>query len=265
MLNRPHNFVVCLTLVLLSLATGCSSEGLRNGDLNAVQLGSAKPLAGNVYLIRGWIGVFSTGMDQLGEKLDKQGIRSTVFQDGQHGVLADQIVKVYKGKSNNAEPLILIGHSYGADDVVTVARQLDEANIPVDLLITVDATTPPNVPKNVKLCYNYFQSNGTDFIPMFRGIPLTRDSDAKNVRIVNVDLRKDRKDLLEEHTNHINIDKNMKLHEVLVSHVLEVCPPRNVWVARHGLPSTQPAIGTAALPARSTVVPAANQASRIAQ
>ena len=264
MLNRPHNFVVCLTLVLLALATGCSSEGLRNGDLNGVQIGSTKPYAGNVYLIRGWIGVFSTGMDQLGDKLELKGVRARVFQDGQHSVLADQIVKVYKGKTNNSEPLILIGHSYGADDVVSVARELDQANIPVDLLITVDATTPPNVPKNVKLCYNYFQSNATDIIPMFRGIPLTPDSDAKNVRIVNVDLRKDRKDLLEEHTNHINIDKNMKLHEVLVNHVLEVCPPRPVWMAHHMAPTSQPSIGTAAVPARSTVMPAANQA-RIAQ
>jgi hypothetical protein len=101
---------------------------------------------------------------------------------------------------------------------------------------------------------------------MFRGIPLTPDPDAKGVKIVNVDLRKERKDLLEEHTNHINIDKNMKLHGVLVSHVLEVCPPRNVWLAaHHGAPSTQPAIGTAAVPARPSVVPAANQAARIAQ
>jgi pimeloyl-ACP methyl ester carboxylesterase len=264
MLNRPHNFVVCLAIVLSALATGCSSEGLRNGDLSAVQIGSTKPHAGNVYLIRGWIGVFSTGMDQLGEQLDKQGIRSTVYQDGQHNALADQIAKVYKGKTNNSEPLVLIGHSYGADDVVTVARRLNEDNIPIDLLVTVDATTPPDVPKNVKLCYNYFQSNATDVIPMFRGIPLTPDSDAKNAKIYNIDLRKDRKDLLEEHTNHINIDKNMKLHEVLVNHVLEVCPPRAVWAARHGMPSTQPAIGTAAVPARSSVMPAADQA-RIAQ
>src|ERR1051325_2512454 len=107
-----------ITLACLSLCAGCSSQGLRNGDLNAVQINSTAPRAGNVYLIRGWIGVFSTGMDQLSDKLSAQGIRTVVYQDGQHNVLADQIIKVYKGQTTHSEPLILIGHSYGADDVV---------------------------------------------------------------------------------------------------------------------------------------------------
>jgi hypothetical protein len=257
MLFRPYSIVALMTLGALALTTGCSSEGLRNGDLNAVQINSAAPRAGNVYLIRGWIGVFSTGMDQLGEKLTAKGVRTVVFQDTQHGVLADQIVKVYSGKTKSSEPLILIGHSYGADDVVSVARELDKANIPVDCLITVDATTPPAVPKNVRLCYNYFQSNATDVVPMFRGIPLHAE-DGSNVKINNYDLRKDRTDLLESNTNHINIDKNVKLHEVLVNHVLEVCPIRSVWLAQHNglVPTSQPAYG--ATPAPNSVRSASN-------
>ncbi len=251
MFIRRNPFVVVLTLACIALSTGCSSEGLRNGDLNAVQINSTTPRAGNVYLIRGWIGVFSTGMDQMGEKLTAAGVRSTVFQDNQHSVLADQLIKVYKGQTTHSEPLVLIGHSYGADDVVAVARRLDEANIPVDCLITVDATTPPAVPKNVKVCFNYFQSNATDVIPMFRGIPL-HDDEGASVKIVNIDLRKDRKDLLEENTNHINIDKNVKLHAVLLADVLEICPPRNAWLAQHnGMPPTsQPVVG-----ARTTATP----------
>jgi len=117
---HTNHFVVAVTLACLTLSLGCSSQGLRNGDLNAVQIGSTQPRAGNVYLIRGWIGVFSTGMDQLSEKLSAQGIRTVVYQDGQHNVLADQIIKTYQGKTDKSEPLVLIGHSYGADDVVAV-------------------------------------------------------------------------------------------------------------------------------------------------
>jgi len=239
MMNRHHN-VVILFFGLLALATGC--QGLKNGDLQSVQTTSTSPRAGNVYLIRGLIGVFSTGMDTLGDQLTATGVRAHVYQDAQWDYLGDQLVKTYKGKTQNSEPLVLIGHSYGADDVVRVARKLDAAGIPVDLMITVDATVPPNVPKNVKLCYNYYQSTATDFIPMFRGIPLTPDPDAK-LKIVNIDLRKERSDLLEPGTNHINIDKNMKLHAVLVKHVEEVCLPRQTWAARHNgalSPSSQP-------------------------
>jgi hypothetical protein len=236
MIKHHHNVVICF-LALLALATGC--QGLKNGDLHQVQTTSAKSRVGNVYLIRGLIGVFSTGMDTLSDQLAAAGIQTHVYQDAQWDYLGQQLTETYKGKTANSEPLVLIGHSYGADDVVRVARKLDEAGIPVDLMITVDATVPPNVPKNVKLCYNYFQSTSTDFIPMFRGIPLTPDKDA-NLKIVNIDLRKERTDLLEPNTNHINIDKNLKLHAVLVNHVEEVCVTRQTWAARHGMPASQP-------------------------
>src|SRR5215510_4773810 len=173
MLSRYQQCAVFI-FCLLGLATGC--QGLKNGDLQQVQTTSTQPRVGNVYLIRGLIGVFSTGMDTLSDQLTAQGIQTHVYQDAQWDYLGQELVKTYKGKTQNSEPLVLVGHSYGADDVVRVSRMLDAAGIPVDLLITVDATVPPNVPKNVKLCYNYFQSTSTDFIPMFRGIPLTPDN-----------------------------------------------------------------------------------------
>jgi hypothetical protein len=250
MKHLKSTFIVATALVGLAAGMGC--QGLKNGDMKMVQTTSSDQRAGNVYLVRGLIGVFSTGMDTLGDQLTEAGLRTNVYQDAQRDALAAQLVETYKGKKDY-EPLVLVGHSYGADDVVTIARRLDEAGIAVDLLVTIDATTPPRVSKNVKLCYNYFQSTSTDFIPMFRGIPLTPDDDAKNVKIVNIDLRKDRKDLLEPDTNHINIDKNMKLHKVLVDHVLEVCPTRAVWAAQHGgaMPATQPTYGARANPVRN--------------
>lgn len=228
--------MLALLPALALTSVGC--KGLENGKMEWVQPTSDARHAGNVYLIRGLIGVFSTGMDDLGDKLILQGVRAKVYQDTQHSELADQIVREYKGASN-PEPLVLIGHSYGADDVVRVSNVLNEHGIKVDLLITVDATIPPQVPANVVTCYNYFQSNATDVIPMFRGIPLQHAPGA-NGTLMNIDLRKDRTDLLEKGTNHINIDKNPLLHNVVIKEVLDVCPTRDVWVASHGA-SQQPA------------------------
>lgn len=239
MMNRRNYFVFILTVSLAMVGMGCN--GLKNGNMALVQTTSGMPRAGNVYLIRGWIGVFSTGMDTLGDQIREAGVRSQVYQDTQHGELADQIATVYRNQKN-VEPIVLIGHSYGADDVVRVARRLDEDGIPVDLLLTIDATIPPKVPKNVKLCLNYYQSNITDFVPMFRGIPLEAE-DGANVKILNMNIRKDRTDLLVPGTNHANIDKDMKLHEEVVKDVLRICPPREVWAAQHGATS-QPAYGS---------------------
>lgn len=229
-------------LGLLVLAVGC--QGLNNGKMEWVQTGSTSPRAGNVYLIRGLIGVFSTGMDNMSDQLNAAGVRAHVYQDMQTGPLAETIATQYAGVKN-AEPLVLIGHSYGADDVLRVAHTLEDKGVTVDLVITVDATTPPSVPKNVKLCYNYYQSQVTDVIPMFRGIPLKQEPGSSG-QLVNMNLRKDRQDLLESDTNHINIDKNQKVHRTILEQVLAVCPPRDVWVSRHGgKPAAPPAVSDA--------------------
>src|SRR5262245_47565873 len=103
-----------LFLVVVGLA-GC--QGLTPGQMDWVQPTSEAPRAGNVYLIRGLIGVFSTGMDELGDKVVQSGVRAKVFQDNQYDYLGDAIIKEYKGVKD-PEPLILVGHSYGADDVM---------------------------------------------------------------------------------------------------------------------------------------------------
>jgi hypothetical protein len=224
---------------------GC--QGLQNGKMDWVQPTSTAPRAGNVYLIRGLIGVFSTGMDELCGKLEKQGISAHVFQDGQQYVLEDEIIRKYKGVQD-PEPLVLIGHSYGADDVMRISQKLKDAGVKVDLAVTIDSTTPPPVPPNVALTYNYYQSTLTDGIPMFRGIPL-KEEQPGSVKVYNMDLRKDRTDLLVPGTNHINIDKNPLLHDVIVKQVLETCIPRETWVARHG-GAVRPAANVQATPAQ---------------
>lgn len=231
-----------LSSLLLVLVVGC--QGLTNGQQGWVQPTSEAKLAGNVYLVRGLIGVFSTGMDELQTKLTDVGVRANVFQEAQEDALTDWLVAAYKNNPRH-EPLVLIGHSYGADDVVRIAQRLEPHGIKIDLLISVDATTPPEVPGNVTVCYNYYQSQVTDGIPMFRGIPLTLKPGA-NVDLHNVNLRKDRTDLLVAGMNHINIDKNPLLHRVIVQQVMGVCPPRDVWAARMNAPQpqAQPAAGT---------------------
>jgi pimeloyl-ACP methyl ester carboxylesterase len=225
------NARIVLGLVLTCLiGAGCS--GMKGGDLSKVQVDSDRARAGNAYLVRGLIGVFSTGMDELAAQLEAAGIRAHVYQSEQRGDLARRLIEVYRN-APAPEPLILIGHSYGADDVIRTARDLDRAGIPVDLIVTVDATTPPRVPKNVKLVWNFYQSSpATDWWPMFRGIPLELEKDAK-VTLHNIDIRdpKYADEMLEPGTNHVNIDKNAKLQRVVVQRVVENTPTREQWTS----------------------------------
>jgi hypothetical protein len=214
---------------LLAAAAGCSH--VPNGDLAAIQPVSNAPRAGNVYLVRGWIGVFSTGIDTLSHKVNAEGVRGLVYQDGQWHSLADAIAEKYKD-AKDPEPLVLVGHSFGADDVVAIARELDRANVAVDLLVTIDPTTPPAVPKNVRHCYNMYKPGALDVLPMLRGIPLQPDA-GFNGKLENVNIRDDRPDLLQGDVTHFNIEKKDTIHREAVKQILATCPPRPVWTAAH--------------------------------
>ncbi len=237
-----------MSLVLMALLIGgCSSESMRPGDLSLVQTFSDKPRAGNVYLLRGWIGVWSTGIDKLGEEINQMGIRATVYRCEQWQELTDAILQKYKDQKST-EPLILVGHSWGADHAIDLAHRLEAAHIPIDLIVTLDPVTPPKVPGNVKWCHNVFQTNGIwQPIPYFRGVPLEKEEGSKGV-LENLDIRKDRTDLLEPNTDHYNIEKNPKIHKEVMAQIEKVCPPRQEWVRTH--PGAQSTVAAGAQPQR---------------
>ncbi len=215
-------YIFAMWVALISL-TGCAT--ITPGSLDRVQSVSDQPRLGNVYLLRGFIGVFSDGINSISQTLDQSGVRATVYQDDQWDQLGSAIRTRY-ANSAQREPIVLIGHSFGADDVLRISRDLEANDIPVDLVVTIDPVIPPVVPANVKCCYNLYQSNGVwDKLPLFRGIPLSQETGSSG-QLRNMDVRKDRTDLLERRTNHFNIEKNRKIHAEVVKQVLSTCPPR---------------------------------------
>lgn len=164
--------------------------------------------------MRGWRDLWSHGIDTLADELRGEGLDARTYRAAQWRELAEAIEK-----SKSTEPLVLIGFSYGADDVIKVSRRLHR---PVDLLIVIDPVTPPTVPANVRRCYDFYETNGVwDVFPWLRGIPLRSDSPAN---LTNVNLRKARPDLIEPDTSHSTIAANPKLHHEIRMKVLETLP-----------------------------------------
>ncbi|MBC8105071.1 MAG: hypothetical protein H7Z14_00650 [Anaerolineae bacterium] len=223
--------VVPIAFMALILMIGAGCHAIQPGNVHAVAPVSNAPRAGNAYLLRGFIGIFSTGIDNLGGEIKKSGVNAMVFQDDQWSSLAGTIRKKYSS-APNSEPLVLIGHSYGADDVVRIARELKRDNITVDLLVTLDPVTPPTIPSNVKRCINIYQSNGVwDTLPWLRGVPVEASKNA-NTELANYNIRVDRTDLFEPGLDHFNIEKKKKVHGEVIKYVLTACPPRNEWAMR---------------------------------
>jgi hypothetical protein len=225
-MKRPTT-LIALGIFCALAACGCSS--MTPGDVSRVQPVSDRPYAGNVYLLRGFIGIWSYGINDIGKKVADAGIRASIYQEDQWGEVCKAIIDKYENSPNH-EPLVIIGHSYGADDALKMAKKLQQHNINVDLIITLDPVTPPKVPTNVRLCYNIYQPGMLDMLPFFRGVKLESEAEGN---LQNVNIRGERRDLLEPNTDHFNIEKNPLIHAEIVKKVREFCPPRAAWVSAH--------------------------------
>ena len=200
-----------ITLAALALL-GCGR--LPAGRVDALP---AAPRPGHVYLVRGFLDWYSTGIDVLGDRLTAAGVSAAVYREEQWGDVADALL----ARPAPATPLVLVGFSYGADDVVLIARRLAGRGRPVDLLVTIDPVTPAAVPANVRRCANFYELNPPwDVLPFLRGLPLAADPGGP--RIANVNVR-GRPDLDEPGTSHATIAANEKVHRAIVSLVLQTC------------------------------------------
>lgn len=221
--------IAALTLLGL-LSTGCAN--IAPGKTEAIQpvATTEDTRVGHAYLFRGFIGIFSTGMNTLGDELKEQGVDATVFQADQWASVADTIAERYHN-APNAEPIVLVGHSYGADNILRIAQRLKDKDVKIDLIITLDPVTPPQVPPNVTQVVNLYQSNGVmDALPWLRGIPLEMEK-PDSVKLTNANIRTDRTDLLVDGLNHFNIEKQPKVHDEVIKQIEEVCVTRATWAA----------------------------------
>lgn len=80
--------------------------------------------------------------------------------------------------------IIIYGHSWGASETVTLARELEKDGIPVLLTIQVDSISKSHqddgmIPGNVSQAANFYQPNG-----LLRGRPEIRPADATRTQII---------------------------------------------------------------------------------
>src|SRR5258708_15709727 len=117
-----------------------------------------------VLFLRGWFGVFSTGLDVIADALNAKGIHAEAIGHLAWKTAAEDILRARaQGKTDS---IVLVGHSQGANNVIDMARVLEAQNVPVALLATLAPYRQDPVPANVMRAINYYQSGGW-------GAPLT--------------------------------------------------------------------------------------------
>ena len=225
--------VLLATLVGLSGCMDITGRGAAPLEKTVDASRETRPLEGHVYCMRGWLGIFSTGMDDLASKLDKV-VPSVSVADEEWYRLKGFLEEEHDA-GHLKEPLILVGHSWGADDQIRVAEDLGKHGITVDLLITIDPVTPPSIPSNVKRCVNIYKSHpATDWFPFWRGVEVSRH--AKDVPVTNIDLRDAKLGFDTDAIDHINVEKNAGVHQLVLDEIRKVCPPRSAHATPNGIP-----------------------------
>src|SRR6516165_8688448 len=195
----------------LSGQRGAKAQGLLGILCVAIALvwSGATKAETRVYLLRGWFGVFSTGLDTLATELRGKGIKAETVGHLAWKSMASDIVKWHA--TGDSGPLVLIGHSQGANNVIDMARLLQRENISVDLLVTLAPAGQDPIPVNVVRAINYYNSPGW-------GAPVTADAGYRG-KLTNINLGGD------IGIYHMAIDKNPKIQAEIERAILSVPQP----------------------------------------
>jgi hypothetical protein len=159
-----------------------------------------------VDLLRGLADIFSRGMDTLTERLNRQGYSARVYSTQGWQSVAHRVADKYSRGHKNI--VVIIGHSLGANATFDIANYLNQQNIPIELIVTFDATRPQPVPKNVLHLVNFFQENGF-------GKQVSPGPDFKG-ELTNIDLTAD------TGLSHTTIEKSPRLHMMVMNKIEEV-------------------------------------------
>jgi hypothetical protein len=163
-----------------------------------------------VLLLRGWFGVFSTGMDGLADELKSKGIKAQVAGHLYWSTALKEIVR--DRAAGKTGPLVLVGHSQGANNVIDMARSLEKQKIPVDLLVTLAPFMQDPIPGNVVRAVNFYQSPGW-------GAPLTTDRGFHG-KLSNINVSDDWT------IAHVSIDKSARIHAEIAREIAALVQPR---------------------------------------
>jgi RHS repeat-associated protein len=120
------------------------------------------------------------------------------------------------------EPIILVGHSWGADTAVEVAEKLNKLGISIDLLVTIDAIgkssavdlSGDTIPSNVKENLNFYQRNEGEILQGGANTAASSKTHVINYNMTYTDGYSSTRSV-----THTNIDDNRFIQETVSSRI----------------------------------------------
>lgn len=209
-----RSLIACAVITL----AGCPSSE-PTGRVDPVQVSCAA----RVYLLRGLADVFSLGLDELAEKLRAIGVDARSIS----GPSWPELLTILDSPAHSPdEPIILMGHSYGADDALNLCKQLQARGIDVDLVFLIDATDPRPVPANVARCVHIYIPTeiGAALPSVFAGNPIVAEDGNDRTVIENRQMTVDEFGPAARSVDHFTLDSSPLMHDAAIAEVRRICP-----------------------------------------
>ena len=171
--------------------------------LSATSFAATPAFSEEVYMIRGFLNVFSDGMNQMTRQLKSKGIRAKAISNGDWSGIANDIIRRAKQKKVSY-PIVIVGHSLGGVEAARFANTLGKAGVKTDLLIGLDPgfPQPPALTKGAVQVVNYKIPSGKNY----------RRGSGFNGKITTIDVSK-------YGTDHVGIDKNKSVQNLVISKI----------------------------------------------
>jgi len=165
---------------------------------------------GEVYLLRGLMDVFSRGLDVMGAKINRAGVYALVNSYANWQEIADEIIARDR-RGEVSYPVVIIGHSLGANDASKMATYLGKRGVKVSYVVGFDPTEPGYVGANVGTVVNYYLPNGKNN-RMFKGSGFA--GSVQNVSVTNMDV------------THTTIEKDASLQNRVIGKIMGMTKAR---------------------------------------
>ena len=162
-----------------------------------------------VYLLRGFLNVFSLGMDQLAGELRQRGIEAVVANHTLSGVYANEAIR--DCKAGVISSIDIVGHSLGATAGVGMADEIGQAGLKVALVATVDPVTPTAAPSNVAMLKNFYISDGVG--------KTVAAGQGFHGSLQNIDVKSD------PGTGHVSIARSAFVHQQILRYIASANTP----------------------------------------
>lgn len=187
---RPDYIWIAAVVLSLPAISGCSTTGWSAAHApvsnHATPSGGSQPGADQVIVVHGSVGYWP-GCNDFVANLAVRGAPATTIRGWEVNRTADRIAAARRSGTETG-PLVLVGYSRGANDALRLARRLQQSDIPVTKLVLLETAFNDSVPANVESCLNIYQSSASDdWLPAFRGMPITVES--PGTQLANYNLR----------------------------------------------------------------------------